>query len=96
MKDYETTLEINALGQGHYDIIKFLDYCKTKLGATSDRSLADKLGCSHIYISKLRNRHIGVSSGFLILVHQSTGIGFNDLRRAAGIATYTPKRNKHV
>lgn len=96
MKTCETSLEVNSLRCDTYDPIRFLSYCKDKLGATSDKDLARKLGCNHIYISKLRHKRIGVSAGFMLLLHDTIGVGFNEIREAAGIPKYTPKGTTNV
>lgn len=94
MKPEYPSLEINSLQYESYNPDRLLSKLKEHLDVTTDRGLAQKLGCPHIQIAKIRGRGIGVSANMLLLTHIATGLPFNTLRDYAGIPRYYPKKRQ--
>jgi transcriptional regulator with XRE-family HTH domain len=76
--------------QGTYNPAKLLDFlCKT-LSIATDTKLAAQFGVGPPLISKIRHGRYGISSEFLIKIHDVTGISIPTLREIMG-----DRRKKH-
>ena len=62
-----------------------LDEISNFLKLRNDAQLSRALKVGPPVISKIRHRSYGISHRLLIMIHDATGIGINELRKMAGL-----------
>ncbi|GAA4031592.1 hypothetical protein [Actimicrobium antarcticum] len=72
------------LTHAHYDPERLLEFLKEHLNLTSDADLSKALHISRALIVQIREGRRPVAGGVLILMHEATQIGFDELRSLLG------------
>lgn len=80
-----TTLHGKLLERDGYSPDALLDALRTKLRLSSDAALARALEVAPPIISKIRNRHMEVTTSVLVRMHDVTQMPINELRRLMGV-----------
>jgi len=70
--------------QPHYQPSNLLDTLIVTLGLKNDAALSRTLKVGPAVLSKIRNRHMPISAGLLLRMHEETDISIQDLRELMG------------
>lgn len=72
------------LNHAHYNPERLLESLKKRLNLTSDASLSKALHISRALIAQIRDGRRPVAGASLILMHEATQLGFDELRSLLG------------
>lgn len=96
MIDYTMTpLPLNTLAIPTYDAVEFLAFAHKACGVKNDYKLAQLLGVAPPTLSRIRNRAVGLSNEMLLIIHEASGVSIKELKEAAGIPLYIPRRKRN-